>query len=114
MALGKEKNYKEPVDPWTTDESTWQYVTIPDEDPLGKEYCKVSLNKHVFEAGQTYKVPPQVADYVRDRVKVYNRSCVRLLQPNRDIVSERQVAFGSSSASQIGAQAVDASNISTL
>jgi len=113
MALVKTARDKEPVDAWTTDETTWQYVTLPDEDPLGKEFPIVSLNKHVFEAGQTYKVPPQVADYVRERVKVFNRSCVRLLQPNRDLTAERAVAFGSASAAQIGAMPVDASGIST-
>lgn len=113
MSLTKDPKVKEPVDVWTTDETTWQFVTIPDEDPLGKEFPNVSINKHVFMAGQTYKVPGVIADYVRDRVKVFNRSCVRLLQPNRDIAAENAVYFGSKTASQIGSHPVDASGIST-
>lgn len=67
---------------YATPREAWQYVTIPEEDPLGKKFPVVRLNKEAFEAGQTYQVPPQIAKYVNDRVKAFNRSCVRLLQPD--------------------------------
>jgi len=67
---------------YATSRESWQYVTIPEEDPLGKGFPTIHLNKEAFEAGQTYQVPPQIAKYVTDRIKIFNRSCVRLLQPD--------------------------------
>lgn len=113
MSLVKTAKDKEPVDAWKTAPETWEFVTVPDEDPLGKEFPDISLNKNVFSAGETYNLPAQVAAYVKDRIKVFNRSCVRLLQPNRDIAAENAVYFGSKTARQVGSQPVDASGIST-
>lgn len=92
---------------WDTDKSTWEYITIPEEDGLGRVHASVSNNHHVFEAGKTYLVPPVVAADVRERLKLFNRECVRVLQPRRDQRSENQVAmFGTP-----GAQAVDPASI---
>lgn len=88
----------EVLDPWKSNKETWQYVTIPDEDPLGKKYPNIGLNAHSFKAAETYLVPPQVAEYIKDRVKVFNRSCVRLLQPNADMKSISEVSVGSANA----------------
>jgi hypothetical protein len=63
-----------------TPRETWQYVTIPSDDPLGKPFPTIRLNKEAYEAGQTYQVPAPVAAYINDRTKVFNRSCVRLYQ----------------------------------
>ena|ERR1700723_964048 len=63
-----------------TPRETWQYVSVPQEDPLGKPFPTIRLNKEAFESGQTYQVPAQIAAYVNDRIKVFNRSCVRLYQ----------------------------------
>lgn len=68
------------TDMYNTPKETWQYVTIPEEDPLGKPFPSIRLNKEAFEAGETYQVPPAIASYVNERVKVFNRSCVRLYQ----------------------------------
>ena len=65
-----------------TPKETWQYVTIPEEDPLGKPFPTIYLNKEAFERGQSYNLPPQIATYVKDRIKIFNKSCVRLLQPD--------------------------------
>lgn len=113
MSLVKTAKDKEPADAWLSPQETWETVVVPDEDPLGKGFPDISLNKHVFSAGQAYKVPAQVAAYVKDRIKVFNRSCVRLLQPNRDIAAENAVYFGSKTAAQLGSHPVDASGIST-
>lgn len=113
--MAETKPKVETKDPWQTPKETWQYVTVPDEDPLGHAHPTVSLNKHVFEPGKTYLLPPQVAEYVTDRVRVYARSCVRQLQPNVDLKSLREVAVGTanSTASQYtsGAQLVDGSTL---
>jgi hypothetical protein len=69
-------------DLYETPRETWQYITIPDEDPLGKAFPSIYLNKEKFEAGQVYNVPAQIASFVNERIKIFNRSCVRLLQPD--------------------------------
>lgn len=104
------------VDPYDTPKETWQFVTVPDEDPLGKKFPNISLNKDVFEAGQTYKLPLQVVAYIQDRVKTFNRSCVRLLQPNADLKSINEVNAGTTNNSVAGraAVAIDGSQIQTI
>jgi hypothetical protein len=79
MALEKTKG-EVAFDPWKTAKEAWQYVTLPTEDPLGKPFPTIRLNKEAFEAGQTYHIPAEVASYVSDRIRVFNRSCVRLYQ----------------------------------
>jgi hypothetical protein len=67
---------------YATPKESWQYVTIPEEDPLGKHFPTIFLNKEAFHAGETYNLPAQIATFVKDRIKIFNRSCVRLLQPD--------------------------------
>jgi len=114
MSLGKQMTLDERMaakasqaTDWDTDQSTWEYITIPEENALGTKHDSMSVNNHVFVPGQTYKVPPKIAETLRDRLKVYARACVRILQPKRDVDAERRVAIGSASS----AQAVDASTI---
>lgn len=95
------------VDPWTTDKSNWEYVSIPAENALGYPHDTISVNRHEFKAGQTYLIPPEVALDVKDRLKVYARATIRTLQPRRDYAAERQVSIGSASA----AVAVDPSTL---
>lgn len=97
---------------WETPKETWQYVTIPEEDPLGKEFAPIGLNKDRFLAGQTYHVPAEVATYINDRIKVFNRSCVRLLQPNIDQKAVRDVAAGT--ATSVRYAVADGSHIQTV
>lgn len=114
MSFEKEK--KQPVDPWTTSQEGWEYVSIPEEDPLGTKFHSISLNKNYFDAGQTYKVPPPVAMFLRDRIKVYNKSCVRLLQPNVDLKSINEVQTGGARVAPSGDRPtfVDATKVQTL
>jgi len=98
-----------PVDAWKTPKETWKTVMVPEEDPLGKVYPDIGLNSHTFKAGKTYTVPAEVAAYILDRVKVFNRSCVRLLQPNADMKSIREVSVGSANAPE--ASLVDGATI---
>lgn len=101
-------------DVWKSDRSTWEYVAIPAENALGERHASIGLNKDNFEPGKTYMVPAKVAEFLRDRLHVYAKSCVRILQPKRDYAAENAVAVGSANASQIGAQPVDASHIVTV
>lgn len=97
---------------WESPKETWQYVNIPDEDPLGKKFATISMNSHKFEAGRTYQLPAPVAVYVLDRIKQYNKACVRVLQPNVDLKSLNEVAVGSQTP-QAGT-VVDGNTIQTL
>lgn len=104
-------------DPWMTSKDTWQYVTVPEEDPLGSDFPTITLNKITFHRGQTYQVPPQVAAFVNERIKVYNRGCVRLLQPNVDRVALREVSVGTTAGLTPSGDRpgyVDASQVKTL
>jgi hypothetical protein len=117
MSFDKEKDAKrKPVNAWDTPVETWQYVTVPEETPLGKQFPAIRLNKDTFEAGKTYNVPAEIAAYVNDRVKVAQRADVRLLQPNADLRSINEVARGSTFSNVLGHQsvAVDATKITTL
>lgn len=69
---------------WDTEQKNWEYVNIPEEDALGMKHATIRLNTHEFEAGETYLVPPPVAVFIKERLKVYNRQCVRTLQPRRN------------------------------
>lgn len=107
---------KTPVDPWQTSKETWQYVTIPEEDATGVKFPSISLNKTTFYPGETYQVPPQVAAYVVDRIKTYNKSTVRLFSGRADIASLNQVSVGTANITPSGDKLsfVDATKITTL
>jgi hypothetical protein len=71
-------------DPFKSPKETWQYVTIPEKDFTDIDYPTISLNKLQFKAGQTYHVPAQVAAYVQERMRAYDKSVVRLFSPSVD------------------------------
>lgn len=106
-----------PVDPWHTSKETWQFVSIPDEDVTGKAYPSIWLNKIEFRKGETYQVPPQVAEYVTGRVKAYNRSVTRLFSPMVDRVALNDVSVGTTSPVTPSGHRpgyIDASQVNTL
>lgn len=94
-----------------TDPTSWEYVTVPKEDPLGHAHASMGLNKMQFHPGHTYHLPKIIADFLRERLTVYARSCVRVLQPKRDVSAENAVGFGS--VNSANTQYVDASQIQT-
>lgn len=98
-------------DAYKTDQETWEYVTIPAENALGNAHDNIGLNKETFVAGQTYKVPAPIAAYLKERLREYAKSCVRVLQPKRDYKAEQAVSIGTSSGGAF--TPVDASQIST-
>ena len=104
-------------DPWKSSKETWEYVTIPDEDPTGLKFPSIGLNKIEFRAGRTYQVPPSVAEYVKGRVKAFNKSVTRLFSPQIDRVALNDVAVGSTAPMAPSGDRpgfVDASKISAL
>lgn len=76
---------------WDSDKKDWVNLSIPAENSLGEKHAPISVNGHEFEAGRSYLIPPQVAETVNDILRNYNRSCIRVLQPRRDVTAEMQV-----------------------
>lgn len=106
----------EAFDPWKSSKETWSYVTIPDEDPTGLKFPSIGLNKIEFRAGETYQVPPAVAEYVKGRIKAFNKSVTRLFSSQCDRVALNEVAVGTSAPMAPSGERpgfVDASTINT-
>jgi hypothetical protein len=100
-----------------TPKETWQYVTIPEEDPTGLGFPSIGLNKIEFRAGRTYQLPVAIAAYVNERVKAFNRSVTRLFSPQIDRKALNDVAVGTTAPMAPSGDRpgfVDASKINTL
>lgn len=97
-------------DPWSTPKETWVYVTVPEEEPTGNRFPTIWLNKISFEAGHTYHIPTAVASYLNERIRVYNRSVIRLFQPGVDKEALRVVPVGSAPSGD-RTLVTDASNV---
>lgn len=76
---------------YLTDQSNWEYVSVPAKDPLGKPAPKFTLNRKEFEPGQKYLVPPQIAEELRTRIEVFQEQIGRLLQDTIDYKALRAV-----------------------
>lgn len=102
------------TDVWKSDRSTWEYIAIPDENALGYPHDSIGIfgpgQAHVFVAGKTYLVPPEIAATVRERLRVYTRATVRTIQPRRDFAAEGAVSVGTSGPK---GSFVDASQVQT-
>ena len=101
------------VDPWKTDKSNWEYVSIPSENAIGEVHANLSISGphqyHLFEAGKTYLVPPIVATTLRERLRAYMQSRIRVYSPTRDMKSVNEQARMGVGSAQLGAE-VAASN----
>jgi hypothetical protein len=84
-----------------TDPTTWEYVTIPKEDALGYDHAAIGLNAYSFKPGHTYHLPKQIADFVRDRLAVYAKATIRVLQPKRDLEALNAVPVGAASPASV-------------
>lgn len=80
-----------PVVPST--KPTHRYVTVPDTDLFDYPHPSIRINQHAYGPG-THYLPSELADTVEERLKAYTRSNVRLLQPKRDMESEKAVEQG--------------------
>jgi hypothetical protein len=102
---------------FATPKETWQYITIPDEDPTGLKFPSIGLNKIEFRAGETYHLPVQIASFVKERMKAFNRSVTRLFSPQVDRLALNEVAVGTTAGPTPDGHRpgfVDASTINTL
>lgn len=71
-------------DLYLTDQSNWEWVSMPAKDVLGKPAPSFSLNRREFKPGERYLVPPEVAKELRDRIEVFHEYTGRLLQDTID------------------------------
>ncbi len=58
----------------------WEFVTVPDVDVYDHVFKGIGLNHTNYGPG-THLVPPAVALYLKERLKVWNASMVRMLRP---------------------------------
>jgi hypothetical protein len=75
--------------PSTTEEKLaqgWQYVSIPKEDPINskQDHPAIRINRRAFAPGQTYLLPPQMAETVRQRLAAFHVRQMRVLKPDVD------------------------------
>ena len=95
----REKSFNERMDEkavqktdYDTPQDNWEFVTIPEENALGEKHDNMSINHRVFEAGKTYKLPPKIAETLKERLRVYMQSTRRILQPRLDANAMKVVA----------------------
>jgi hypothetical protein len=76
-------------------EAGWRYVTIPDKDIYDYVFKGIWLNgtgsKPDYAPG-THLVPPDVADSLEERLRVWNAYNVRLMRPSADLKSLQEVS----------------------
>lgn len=70
--------------------ATHRYVTVPDTDLFDQSHPPIRINSMSFGPG-THWIENELANTVEERLKAYQRSNVRILQPKRDTESERLV-----------------------
>jgi len=67
---------------------TKQYVEIPERDSLDFPFPTVRINHMEFLPGQTYELEEPLASTIKERVRVWLRQTLRLMQPAKDVESE--------------------------
>lgn len=61
----------------------YEYITIPDRDLFDNPMHSFWLNKNEYKPG-THFVPAPVAAHLRERLEIFNRQQIRLMQPGVD------------------------------
>lgn len=77
--------------------SVKRYVTVPEFDLFDMQHPPIKVNHLEFGPG-THYLEEQLANTVEERLKVYARSNVRILQPRRDTDAENLLNRGRGSA----------------
>jgi hypothetical protein len=67
----------------------WRYVTIPAVDVYEHAFDGIWRNNQEFKPG-THLLSAEDADYVEERLKVWQASMLRLMRPGIDRVSVQQ------------------------
>ncbi len=66
----------------------WEYITIPEKDIHGQPFAGFDNNRDHYGPG-THLVPPNVAEHLKERLAVWQASCIRMLQPFVDARAQR-------------------------
>lgn len=78
------------------------FITIPEVDIYDNVHPGVRLNRVSFDAGKTYKVPPDIGAEVQDRLDRFEKESIRLLRPKTDQRAINDVNRGSQWSSRGG------------
>lgn len=76
--------------PTVPHKDTATLVTIPALDIFDQKFPTIRISRHEFHAGETYSLEEPLASTVKERIRAWERSNIRLLQPKKDVDSERQ------------------------
>jgi hypothetical protein len=68
----------------------FEYVTVPDLDLFDYPHPGVGINREHYGPG-THRLPKAIAAEVKDRLSVYERQNVRILQPKKDMRALRDL-----------------------
>jgi hypothetical protein len=90
------------IDPWSTDKSTWEYISIPAKELTGRSHPKMSINRHEFFAGKKYHVPPQIARELESMLERHAKQTRRVLSNDIDLEALIAVANNGVSAGTVG------------
>ena len=74
------------------DQSTWQYVTIPEKDLYDQVFPTIFVNNERFEAGKRYFACPSLAQEVQAIIARAQAADLRLMRPDKHEASLRQVS----------------------
>lgn len=75
--------------PVTEKKPETEFVTVPEIDLFDQPFPTIRLSRHEFHAGKTYELDPATAGSLKDRIKAWEKANVRILQPRKDLESER-------------------------
>lgn len=70
-----------------------RYVTIPERDLFDQPHPAIRINHFTFASG-THYLDAELANTVEERLLAYTRANIRILQPTRDISSEKLLERG--------------------
>ena len=78
----------------------WEFVTVPDVDVYDHVFKGIGLNHKTFGPG-THLLPPDEAAYLKERLKVWNASMVRMLRPTANAAALKAVNTQGSGAGMV-------------
>lgn len=61
-----------------------EYVTMPESDVLDRKFPIIRVNHRDFKPGETYELEAELASTVKERIKAWQKSQLRLVQPKSD------------------------------
>lgn len=69
---------------FATDQSTWEWVEVPETDMFDYRMDPVQINRRDFGPGR-HLVPPIIASQIRERLKAKELEDIRVLSPRKQL-----------------------------